>query len=382
MKKVIVWPENCVQGFEEVLKTEEPIYLHITGYIVFALMVTVFLFVCFGKVDEKVRSSGLVRTEKNISCVKVYSGGEISSINYVPGQLVNAGEVLLRIDSGALEVEKNAYVIKEKDCLEKLDGLTKMIQGYEEKKQDINCVSKTCKSRYAAFIAEKELIEVKIKRLKTLYEDEKQLPPSATTDFDIKNKRFDYEYAVLEKNEYEKSFICAIRGELDSLKIEYAGIKQTLEQLEIGLKNLELQSPVSGCVQEICLLNPGDFVFADQEILNIVPLDSGCRVELNISAEKMGKIKEGQKVLLRFPAFPFSEFKGLEGRISMIQPDSRVFDDGRVYFKAYVELDSTLLRSRKKEEYQIKSGFEVDARIILERQTLLTFLLRKLDLDL
>ena len=191
MKKLIVWPENCVQGFEEVLKTEEPIYLHLTGYIAFALMLTVFLFVCFGKVDEKVRSSGLVRTEKNISCVKVYSGGEISSINYVPGQLVNAGEVLLRIDSGALEVEKNAYVIKEKDCLEKLDGLTKMIQGYEEKKQDINCVSKTCKSRYAAFIAEKELIEVKIKRLKTLYEDEKQLPPSATTDFDIKNKKFD-----------------------------------------------------------------------------------------------------------------------------------------------------------------------------------------------
>jgi hypothetical protein len=116
MKKLIVWPENCVQGFEEVLKTEEPIYLHLTGYIAFALMFTVFLFVCFGKVDEKVRSSGLVRTEKNISCVKVYSGGEISSINYVPGQLVNAGEVLLRIDSGALEVEKNAYVIKETDC--------------------------------------------------------------------------------------------------------------------------------------------------------------------------------------------------------------------------------------------------------------------------
>lgn len=93
----------------------------------------------------------------------------------------------------------------------------------------------------------------------------------------------------------------------------------------------------------------------------------------------MGRLKTGQKVKLRFPAFPYYEYRGINGTLKVIQPDSQVSDSGTLFFKAYADVDSMELRSRKGESYQIKPGFEVNARIVLDNQRLMTFLLKKLD---
>ena len=93
----------------------------------------------------------------------------------------------------------------------------------------------------------------------------------------------------------------------------------------------------------------------------------------------MGKLEVGQKVKLRFPAFPYSEYKGIDGTLQIIQPDSQISDSGALFFTVYADVNSMELRNKKGISYQIKPGFEVNARIILENQSLMYFLLKKLD---
>ena len=168
--------------------------------------------------------------------------------------------------------------------------------------------------------------------------------------------------------------------EYDSLKIEQENLFQEIRQLEVAMKNLVLVSPIDGYVQEISSLNPGDYIFTDQPVLNIVPgTENACRIELRIPAEKMGKLEIGQKVKLRFPAFPYHEYRGINGTIQIIQPDSQISDSGELFFTAYADAESLVLHDKKGIAYPIKPGFEVNARIVLENQTLLYFLLKKLD---
>ena len=85
---------------------------------------------------------------------------------------------------------------------------------------------------------------------------------------------------------------------------------------------------------------------------------------------------------MRFPAFPYSEFRGIDGKLNLIQPDAQSTSTGALFFKAYAESDSMYLKSKDGSQFQIKPGFAVDGRIVLENQSLLQFFLRKLDLDL
>ena len=63
-------------------------------------------------------------------------------------------------------------------------------------------------------------------------------------------------------------------------------------------ENQQLQSG-----QNVCFVNPGDTRYF---------------AELYISQNNFGKIKEGQKVLLKLPSYPFQEFGAVKGKLDFI----------------------------------------------------------------
>lgn len=380
MKKLVIYPEERSGICSEIFLYREPRALHGIVYVALSLVAVVLGFLVFGRMDEVIRSEGIVRPDMNVSYVKNIISGEIESLFYKPGDYVLAGQKLFAIKGEAFSAQHKALSAQRTENLQKIEGLNEMISCYESDK-DVFCGNNpTCRARYEAFTAEKNLLAAKIKRAGYLYSQELLIPESATTRSEIESLKYQLDVAVLEKEEFCTSFISSIRQELDSLRLEKENIDQQLKQLQVSLENLVIVSPIDGFVQEISSLNPGDYIFTDQKVLNIVPkADDSCRIELNIPAEKMGRLKTGQKVKLRFPAFPYYEYRGINGTLKVIQPDSQVSDSGTLFFKAYADVDSMELRSRKGESYQIKPGFEVNARIVLDNQRLMTFLLKKLD---
>lgn len=379
MKSFVVFPDEMLGETGEVLQRKEPFYLHSVLLIVLGVVLCVAAFVAFGKMDNAVRASGVVRPVMNVSTVKSIVSGEIEELFYKPGDFVLTGDKLLSVRGRNVEARKLSLQVQIEENREKVTGLEKIVQAFEKEEETVRDAGKTMTSRYEAFVAEKNLQKAKILRCMELLELERKLPESATTQDEIKQKTYDFQLSQLELEELCSGFISSARQELDGLRVEQENLVQEMTQIQEEMRNLVLVSPVDGYVQEMSSLNTGDYVFADQQVLNIVPATGGvCRVELNIPAEKMGKLEEGQRVKLRFPAFPFSEFRGTEGKLSLIQPDAKS-SDGTLFFTAYADVDSMKLYDRKGRAYEIKPGFEVDARIVLERQSLLYFLLKKLD---
>lgn len=380
MKRFVVYPDYMLDDMSQILCREEPWYLHSVIWIVCGILAGIACFVCFGKIDDVVKADGIVRPVMNISTVSNITSGEIEFLFYKPGDFVRAGDKLLSIKSDSLLAQKKSVELQLKENFGKLKGLSVLLDGYENNFEQIETDNSTVRARFDSFVAERKLLNARSHRTKELLFEEMELPESSTTASEIAKKRYEYSVALMEYEQFCADFYSSVKQEIDALKLEKEELQKQSVQVKEALKNLVLISPVDGFVQEKSSLNVGDYLFADQQVLNIVPsADKNCRIELHVPAESMGKLEKGQKVKLRFPAFPYSEFKGINGELSVIQPDSEISDSGFLYFTVYASADSMELKDKRGLCYQIKPGFEVNARIVLENQTLLYFLLKKLD---
>ena len=118
-----------------------------------------------------------------------------------------------------------------------------------------------------------------------------------------------------------------LRAEQDSLplnnQIELAKIDRDIASLEQELAEAEarrrivIPAPESGTVTSI-QVKRGGTAQPSVPLLSIIPEGSALQAELYIPTRARGFIKPGQRVLLRYQAFPYQKFGHHEGRIAKI----------------------------------------------------------------
>lgn len=83
-------------------------------------------------------------------------------------------------------------------------------------------------------------------------------------------------------------------------------------------KKYLLVAPVSGKISFIGFLQENQQLQVNQKICFINPGNSGYFAEIFIPQENFGKVKEGQKVFLKFASYPSQEFGSVTGRLDFI----------------------------------------------------------------
>ena len=69
-----------------------------------------------------------------------------------------------------------------------------------------------------------------------------------------------------------------------------------------------------------------------------------------------------------------------EGTIVSVDPDiSTGLDKSSLFYFIYADIDRTEFCNRKGEKFPIKAGLETDARIVLDRNRIIYYLLKKMD---
>lgn len=380
-KTLVVYSENKIPHTAEYFLQKSDKSASVIIIAVFLLLFSIILFLCFGEMDSVVKVSGVIRPVVNISQIKNIIAGEIEAIYYRPGQLVQTGDVLISLKQDSLLAQKISITAQYDDVIEKLEGLYLLNDSYLLDRNIIPFNKNIAYTRFESYWAECKLLNTQTQLAQLLFNEEKKLPSSATTPQKIRNLEYEYKRISDSLNLYKKQFLETITSEMAVLNVSKLQLEQQLEQLEINIKNTNLESPMNGFVQEISSLNVGDFIFADQKILNIVPnSEANFRIELRVPAKDAGKIKKGMNVKLRFPALPFYEFKGANGVIETIDPDAQATSNGALFFTVYTTVDTCFLKDRKGRDYPLRVGLEVDSRIVIERKPIIFFLFDKMGL--
>lgn len=181
--------------------------------------------------------------------------------------------------------------------------------------------------------------------------------------------------AKLRLNELEKSQREESITELGRLGGEIAQAREALRKLRDRVARLEIVAPTRGYIKGLQFTTIGGVIAPAQVVMELVPIDDVLIAETRISTEDIGHVHLGQPVTVKVSAFDFIRYGGIEGELVSISASTFVDEDGRPYYKGKVALEADAVGEGASAQ-KIIPGMTVQADIQTGERTLLQYLLK------
>jgi len=143
---------------------------------------------------------------------------------------------------------------------------------------------------------------------------DKQMTADATRANLLQNKLQQTEYLKTITDLQQQS----LQQENDLQQKVREQVKQLQGQLEVWEQQYLVKSPVAGKVSFFKFWKAHQFVSSGEAVLMIVPPVQHYVAKATLPVFGAGKVKKGQKVLIKLSAYPFREFGMLRGNISNV----------------------------------------------------------------
>lgn len=222
--------------------------------------------------------------------------------------------------------------------------------------QDLS-LSQTTFEANQVLLNDKVISPQEYRELKSSYINKKMsLPQMKTALIDNKRQQSDKEKEILELESQMSAQKIIFQEAINNLKSRIGAWKQ----------RYLLIAPVSGQLNFTSFIQEEQQIQENQIIAFITPGNTGCFMQVNIPQNNFGKVSIGQKVLLKFPAYPWQEFGIVEGRIDYI---ASVAVDATGYI-AKVSLPNGLITNQNK-LIAYREGLTANAEIITKDRRLL-----------
>ncbi|URK19805.1 HlyD family type I secretion periplasmic adaptor subunit [Thalassospira sp. GO-4] len=181
--------------------------------------------------------------------------------------------------------------------------------------------------------------------------------------------------AKLRLNELEKSQREEAITELGRLGGEIAQTREALRKLRDRVARLEIVAPTRGYIKGLQFTTIGGVIAPAQIVMELVPVDDDLIAETRISTEDIGHVHLGQPVTVKISAFDFIRYGGISGELVSISASTFIDEEGQPYYKGKVALDTDMVGEGASAQ-RIIPGMTVQADIQTGERTLLQYLLK------
>ncbi len=172
--------------------------------------------------------------------------------------------------------------------------------------------------------------------------------------------------------EVKLAFDNRVRRDLSETLARLASLSEERLSLADRVKHADVVSPVRGTVKRLLVNTLGAFVQPGTEILEIVPLDDSLILEVRITPQDIGFLRPGQKTQVRFSAYDYAVYGSLEGEVEQIGADSIIDERGDSYYLARVRT----LKPDMGLDMPVIPGMIATVDVITGQKTLLAYLLK------
>ncbi len=392
------------------------------------LVIVLIAWAYYAQVDELVRGQGKVIPSKQLQVIQNLEGGILSELLVEEGQQVKKGEILLKLDDTQFnskfqerrqtvlavkaniarlrselagedkivfsdELEKNApEILEEQSRLffhrkVQLDAAQRLIDL--QIKQETQGLSKAKFERDQAQrqqrLAEKELSILKpllkagvVSEMETIRAEKEALKARGDAlglEFAMPSIETKIEELKDKQKQLRINFNADTQTELNKYLDELALISQTSGALEDRLDRTQVRSPVNGTVKQVMLTTLGGVVQPGMDLISIVPLEDSLLIETKIRPSDIARLYPGQKAMVKFTAYDFTIYGGLEAELVHISADSISHEDGESFYLVRVKTFQNNLGSMEK-PLPIIPGMVAEVDILTGKKTLLSYVLK------
>ena len=152
--------------------------------------------------------------------------------------------------------------------------------------------------------------------------------------------------------------------------------QETIKGASARLERNELRAPVTGLVNDLAVTTVGGFVSAGEKIMQVVPVGEKLLIEARVAPKDIAFIKTGDRAVVKVTAYDFSIYGGLSGRVRNISADS-IYDEveRQAYYNVMIETDRAFLVKNGR-RLPIMPGMICDVEIITGSKSVLTYLFK------
>ena len=163
--------------------------------------------------------------------------------------------------------------------------------------------------------------------------------------------------------------------ELNSTRAELKSISQSLFAGQDRVTRTAVVSPVRGTVKDMKINTVGGVIQPGQDIMEIVPLDDSLIVEARVRPADIAYLRPNQKAVIKVSAYDFSIYGGLTAKLVRISADTIKDEQGESFYHVYLLTEENSLRHRG-ETLPIIPGMTVTAEILTGEKSVLDYLLK------
>ncbi len=392
------------------------------------LMVTFVVWAHFTVLDEVTRGMGSVIPSQKVQMIQNLEGGILQEISVQENQIVNKGDILIRIDNELAASQYRDAFTKAAEHEAAILRLNTEIEGKSKLvfPESFNAADpQVLNDQKAIFQARQDQLQAELNVLRSQHSQKQQEIKEmqsrkaqleqglglAKQQRNIAKPLVDQgvyprvDYLALERE------ISSLQGDIDALRLAIPRIQQaaneasrrieqrraefkaialdemnsrrgelkSLQQImsagEDRVTRTDIRSPVRGTIKQINLNTIGGVVRPGESILEIVPLDDTLLIEARIRPADIAFLHPGQKAMIKITAYDFSIFGGLDGVLEAISADTIEDDDGESFYKVKLRTQKNAIAYRG-EELPIMPGMTASIDILTGKKSVLAYLLK------
>lgn len=175
--------------------------------------------------------------------------------------------------------------------------------------------------------------------------------------------------------EVELAFRNQARSELSETMSKLASLSEGSVGLADRVKQSDIRSPVNGTVKQLFTNTVGGVVQPGKDLIAIVPGEDTLLLEAKVLPRDIAFLRPGQPALVKFTAYDFSVYGGLDATLETIGADSITDDKGNSYFLVRVRTKNAYLEESGK-RLPIIPGMMAEVDILTGKKTVLSYLLK------
>lgn len=180
----------------------------------------------------------------------------------------------------------------------------------------------------------------------------------------------------LEDSQISKNFIEQVENELYRTEQESYQLLERMRAIQDQHARLDIRAPVSGVVVNMVAHTVGGVIAPGSLILDIVPRNDKLMIEAQVRPSDIDGVKTGLPADVRFPAFDGTESPRLTGSVTTVSADRLVGAGGTAYFLVRVQVDEAELA--RLGGRALIPGMPAEVLISKSERTLLSYLLAPL----
>lgn len=180
------------------------------------------------------------------------------------------------------------------------------------------------------------------------------------------------EEAVSKVETVRLEFLNQRREQLAETYTRIAALSQAGEGLTDRVNRTEVIAPVTGTVKQLHYNTVGGVVLPGRDIVELVPADDTLLLEVRIKPQDIAFLAPGQAANVKFTAYDFVVYGGMEGFIEQIGADTLIDNDDEPYYEVTVRTTNVDFGPEK----PIIPGMTVDVDILTGRKTVLSYLMK------